>query len=104
MKTRYIILIPIITALIFSGYSYYVHEQTHTLTAQDYGCNTTITYINDKNFKPTTKITCSQDKMEKVSLIQSTVETSGYQIQPLYLLLGLVVGFQILLFDEVTKQ
>lgn len=101
MKARYIILVPLIVAIVFSGYSYVVHEQTHVEIAEDYGCNATVTYINGTSFDPTTTYTCDREKMDRVSAIQDTVETSGYQIQPLYTILGYIVGLQIVFIDEV---
>jgi hypothetical protein len=80
-----------------------VHEYTHFYLFQEAGCSTDLNFLSEGD--PNTGMaaasvsancTGTAEELQSLDQTQSMVETVGYQVLPLYMLMGLAIGFSVI--------
>lgn len=112
MPMKLIDLIAVIVVLFFivslNAYAgALIHEYTHYEVAERNGCTAKIVQpwnAGNGVFMSTYYVCPSNVSLEKVKQQQMQVETAGYQIIPLYLLVGMVIAVQIIILYLQKEQ
>lgn len=111
-KNRGFVILTGFYVVIFFSIGVVVHEQTHAFIYEDYGCNTSINYIDFDRPEAfaSTEATCPVHEMSEAELqgmrtSQKTVDAVGYQIMPMYVILVLILsGITIVYTRQETRK
>jgi hypothetical protein len=88
-----------------------VHEYTHFYLFQEAGCSTDLNVLSEGDPETgmaaasvSANCTGTAEELQRLDQTQSMVESVGYQVLPLYMLVGLMLALTIIKKQSETRR